>query len=382
MKVICLQTKIKGGARLLRNAAAAAATVIAVVCFTARLAPQAATRGEAAALTAAGFIMPDGAARVLISEFRSEHDAEENFESEPKQAPSVSEPEPSVGSSENSEPGSAVSSGVPSSSAPSGSGAPIEELLIGDSGTQYQNIFVKNTNKNHKIDIKTELDKQPAVKIKLDGTPQVLIYHTHTTEAYLTKEVSAYPKDGATRSQDNSRNVVMVGNAIEAQLKAAGIGVIHDTTCHDYPAYNGSYLRSAQTMAKNLKQYPGIQVTLDIHRDSMTTSGGSRLKPTATVNGKKAAQIMILTGCDDDGSLGFPDWEYNLRFALRLQKSVAGMFPGLARPVNFCPRKYNLNMTKGSLLIEVGTEVNTLDEAIYSGELLGKALAGTLKTLT
>ena len=368
----------KGGALILRNIAAVAATAVAVACFAVRLAPQAMAQKETAALAAAGFIMPDGAAQILRTGFDSEHETEEQQET--GEAPGVlSEPETSR------QPDSKASSSgqAPSSSAPaaSGAGQKIEELQIGNAGVQYQNVYVRNSNKNHSIDIKAELQKQPAVKIKTDGSPQVLIYHTHTTEAFLTKELSAYPKDGQTRSRDNSRNVVMVGNAIEAQLRAAGIGVVHDLTVHDYPAYNGSYNRSAQTIAKNLQKYPGIQVTLDIHRDAMTTSAGVRLKPTVKVNGKKAAQIMILSGCDDDGTLGFPNWEYNLRLAVRFQKSLSDLFPGLARPLNFGPTKYNGNLTKGSLLVEVGTEVNTLDEAIYSGELLGKAIVKSLLAL-
>ncbi len=368
----------KGGALILRNIAAVAATAVAVACFAVRLAPQAMAQKETAALAAAGFIMPDGAAQILRTGFDSEHETEEQQET--GEAPGVlSEPENSQ------QPGSKASSSgqAPSSSAPaaSGAGQKIEELQIGNAGVQYQNVYVRNSNKNHSIDIKAELQKQPAVKIKTDGSPQVLIYHTHTTEAFLTKELSAYPKDGQTRSRDNSRNVVMVGNAVEAQLRAAGIGVVHDLTVHDYPAYNGSYNRSAQTIAKNLQKYPGIQVTLDIHRDAMTTSAGVRLKPTVKVNGKKAAQIMILSGCDDDGTLGFPNWEYNLRLAVRFQKSLSDLFPGLARPLNFGPTKYNGNLTKGSLLVEVGTEVSTLDEAIYSGELLGKAIVKSLLAL-
>ena len=165
-------------------------------------------------------------------------------------------------------------------------------------------------------------------------------------------------------------------------LKAAGYGVVHDTTCHDYPSYNGSYDRSGETIQRNLEKYPDIQVTLDVHRDAMGTQDGMRIKPTALINGKKAAQVMIISGCDDDGTLGFPNWEYNLRLGVRIQKSLSDLYPGLARPLSFCPKKYNEHMTKGSLLVEFGTEVNTLEEVKYSGQLFGKALAETLEQLT
>jgi len=173
-----------------------------------------------------------------------------------------------------------------------------------------------------------------------------------------------------------------VGDKIAEQLETAGIGVVHDKTVHDYPAYDGSYDRSLATMQKNLKQYPSIKVTLDIHRDAMHRDDGTMLKTTAVVGGKKAAQVMILSGCDDDGTLGFPNWEYNLRLALRIQNQLAKDAPGLARPLDFCARRYNENVTKGSLLIEIGTDANTLDEAKYSGTLVGQSLAKVLQGLT
>jgi stage II sporulation protein P len=132
-------------------------------------------------------------------------------------------------------------------------------------------------------------------------------------------------------------------------------------------------------MKKDIKKYPGIQVTLDIHRDAL--GGNERIKPTVTINGKKAAQLMIVSGCDDDGTQDFPNWEYNLRFALRLQQSAVQLYPGLARPIDFCNAQYNENRTKGSLLVEFGTEVNTVEEAIYSGTLFGKTLVKTLLAL-
>ncbi|WP_085834269.1 stage II sporulation protein P [Clostridium merdae] len=389
MKIINLQRKKRNGSSPLRNATALVVALISVTCFITRLGPEVLAQREAAALAAAGFIMPDGAAELLRTGL-SEHDVEDLVEqpgqSSSPESSSVAVRDPAEEQSSSTaasaqEGDSSATAQESQSPTASGPGAAIQELAIQNSGVQFQNVFVKNSNQNHKIDIKAELEKQPAVKIQTDGKPQVLIYHTHTTEAYLLQEASSVPAGSESRSTDGSRSVVMVGNAIAAQLRAVGIGVVHDTTIHDSPAYNGSYNRSAQTIAKNLKQYPSIQVTLDIHRDSMTAANGTRYKPTAVINGKKAAQIMILSGCDDDGTLGFPDWEYNLRLGVRTQKQLSDLFPGLARPLNFCARKYNLNMTKGSLLVEVGTEVNTLDEAVYSGELFGEALAKTLKSL-
>lgn len=330
-------------------------------------------------VAAAGFILPDGAlAAVREGELFWETDSS---------APDVGSSSPAPASSALSD-----SSSSPLSSAPSAQSeaeqmqeavtaglfpenGPVETVLenginettISNTGIQYGNVWVKNTNKYHDIDIAAELEKQPDVSLKRDGSVEILLYHTHTTEAF----------QGETRTQDNSRNVVAVGEKVAAELEAAGFGVVHDTTCHDYPSYNGSYDRSGETIQRNLEQYPGIQVAIDIHRDALGTSD-ARTKPTVMVNGRKAAQIMIVSGCDDDGTIGFPDWEYNLRLAVRCQQAVSDLYPSLARPLSFCPKKYNEHMTHGSILVEFGTDASTLDEVLYSGELFGKALVQTL----
>ena len=78
----------------------------------------------------------------------------------------------------------------------------------------------------------------------------------------MEEESDTYFSDMPTRTQDNNLNVVRVGEEIAKRLREAGIGVVHDTTVHDYPSYSGSYDRSIETMRKNLEQYPTIQVTL------------------------------------------------------------------------------------------------------------------------
>ena len=155
--------------------------------------------------------------------------------------------------------------------------------------------------------------------------------------------------------------------------------MIHDTTIHDDP-YTGAYNRSWETIQRNLAENPTIQVTIDVHRDAL---GGesTRIKPTTVINGRKAAQIMILSGYDGDGSLGFPDWEMNLRLALRLQQNCANIEQSFVRPLNFTNSRYNMNATHGSLLVEFGTEVSTIDEVKYSGQLFGDALVKTLESL-
>ncbi len=253
---------------------------------------------------------------------------------------------------------------------------PVEETQLGG-GQQVDNFFVKDTTESG-TDLAAELLQDPAVDLKGDGSIEVLLYHTHTSEAYVKSHTGFYYTDMETRTQNQDMSVVAVGEEVKRALEERGIGVVHDTTVND-TLFNGSYARSWEVLQNNLSQYPTIQVTIDLHRDSMTTQEGVKYKPTAEVGGRKAAQFMVLAGCDADGGWGdFPDWRDNLHLALRVQQTAARLYPGLTRPMNFSNSKYNMNATKGSLLIEVGTEVNTIGEARYTGSLLGEVLAETL----
>ena len=206
--------------------------------------------------------------------------------------------------------------------------------------------------------------------------PQVLIMHTHATETYELADNGWYDPAGTCRSTDTAINMVAVGAEIAAQLNAAGINTVQDATLHDYPSYNGSYEASNATVRRYLEQYPSITVVLDVHRDAIERSDGTRIKPVAEINGRKAAQVMIICGADKNGNL--PNFRQNLRFAAAWQGAMESMWPGLTRPVMLAYRYYNQDLTTGSLLIEMGGHANTLDEAKYSGQLVGQALAALL----
>ncbi len=233
---------------------------------------------------------------------------------------------------------------------------------------------------NNKTDISNDKLKEESRKIvdfTIENTsePQVLIYHTHTTESfepYVRKHMDA---EFNYRTTDDTKNMIMVGNAIQAELEASGIGVIHVTEIHDYPSYNGSYARSRESIVPILEQYPSIKVALDIHRDAISGEGFAA-QPYVEIDGKEAAQIMIISGCDD-GTLNMPNYMMNFRFASKLQQQLEGDNEGLTRPILFDYRHYNQDLTTGSLLIEVGSHGNTLEQVQYSGQLIGRSL-GTL----
>ena len=207
--------------------------------------------------------------------------------------------------------------------------------------------------------------------------PQVLIMHTHATESYELEDLGWYDPEYTCRRTDTSLNMVAVGAAIAGQLNAAGIATVQDATLHDYPSYNGSYERSNATVRSYLEKYPSIKVVLDVHRDAIETGEG-RGKAVADVKGKTAAQVMIICGADKGGNL--PNFKQNLAFAAKWESAMERRFPGFTRPVLFDYRYYNQDLTTGSLLIEIGSHGNTLEEAVYSGQLVGEALAGLFTT--
>lgn len=225
-------------------------------------------------------------------------------------------------------------------------------------------------------DIKALLNQGSDLTIYDKSKPTVLIYHSHTTEAYSLLDTGYYISSDA-RSNNSARNMVRVGDDLTAYLEKQGFNVIHDRTIHDKD-YTKSYDNSRVTIEKYLEQYPSIEVTIDVHRDDITYSNKTKVKPTAKINGKKAARMMIISGCEYNRVKNFPDWEENLKFDLQVQNKVNELYPGLMRPILFSERKYNMYETHYSFLLEVGTDANTLDEACYSARLFGNALGQLL----
>ena len=258
-----------------------------------------------------------------------------------------------------------------------GSGGKIVSQQVGG-GNMVGGIAVKNKS-GVTVDIPSALQSALPFTVEVGSKePQVLIYHTHTTEGYMPYDAGYYNDGDIERTPEYPHNVTLVGDALEAELTAAGIGVIHVTEIYDYPSYRGAYERSVVMMEEMLRKYPSIKITIDIHRDGLMANTTDKLKPTVTVDGKKAAQMMVVCGVLTTDALPHPNWRQNLAFAAQLQKQLSSDHAGLMRPLSLTGARYNQYITTGSLLIEVGSEGNTLDEAVYSAHLLGKSLVSLL----
>ncbi len=224
-----------------------------------------------------------------------------------------------------------------------------------------------------------ELMNEP-LKFDFSGEgPHILIVHSHSSESYTATDKNYYLPSDPDRTENINYNVVRVGTEVVNTLKTHGIEALHDTALHDYPSYNGSYKNSLASVNSYLKKYPSIKVVLDIHRDAMVQADGTKLKLIADVENKKAAQIMLLTG-SNQGGLDHPHWRENLKFAMKLQGTINDMYPGLTRPVSFTKERYNTHTTYGSIIVEVGTTGNTLEEALASARMIGNAVAKFVKS--
>jgi stage II sporulation protein P len=206
-----------------------------------------------------------------------------------------------------------------------------------------------------------------------DGQPAVLILHTHATESYTPTQGTQYEASGDYRTLDVHYNMVSIGEEVARILREGGVEVIHDKSYHDYPSYNGSYNNARKTIADYLEEYPSIRMVLDIHRDAAAMSNGGQLNTSATVGGQPSAQIMVVIGTDATGN-HHPNWRQNLSLALKLSAQLERENPGITRPIHLRPERFNMDMTAGSLLVEVGAAGDTHDEAIIAANALARAV--------
>ena len=241
---------------------------------------------------------------------------------------------------------------------------------------------VKIKNKTHfEVDIDALLAQPLIQQLPAEGQ-QILIIHTHGTEAYCREADEWYEESDPYRTTDTDHSVVRVGDVLQEELEAYGLTVLHDRELYDYPSYTGSYNRSGEAVEKYLAEYPGIALVIDLHRDAIGTDEVIyRTCAAAETEKGSAAQVMFVVGTGENG-LEHPLWQENLKLALALQCAADMVSPGLMRPIHLAPERYNQHLTTGSLILEVGTNGNTLDEAVTAVQLFGRAAGPMLASLT
>ena len=204
--------------------------------------------------------------------------------------------------------------------------------------------------------------------------PTVLIIHSHGTESYTPTADTAYtPYGGSFRTDDERYNMVSIGAELARLLTQAGIGVVHDTTAHDKDDYLDAYDNSRRAVQSYMKKYPTIRLVIDLHRDAATYADGSQWATSATVDGKKCAQLMFVVG-SDAGGYTHPNWQTNLSIAEKLHVLMEKENPGIMRPLDLRAQRFNQDLSIGALLVEVGAAGNTHPQAMGAVPALAQAI--------
>ncbi|MCL2670585.1 MAG: stage II sporulation protein P [Clostridiales bacterium] len=216
----------------------------------------------------------------------------------------------------------------------------------------------------------------PRVSLRLAGADIIrpsciLIYHTHTREAYVDSP--------DWRSTDQTKSVVAVGAALAERLRDCyGFTVFHDTTDHEPPSLSTAYTRSEQTLSACLAEYPDILLAIDLHRDSFYVTG----EPTtdfALVGDRECARLMFVVG-EGEGFTQKPDFVTNLALAESICDYLLAVSPKLARPNRIKAGRYNQHLAPLSLLIEMGHNANSLEQALSSIPYLAEGVARVFYT--
>ena len=232
------------------------------------------------------------------------------------------------------------------------------------SNTQYGNVKIKNETD---YNLTEEMLNPDDITIE---NKNIILFHTHSCESYTSSEKYPYTPTGNYRTTDLNYTVTRVGTELETYLKGYNYNVIHNTDYHDYPAYNGSYTRSLKTV-ENILQTTPSDIIIDVHRDAI----GSRsdYAPTVKIGDEEAAQLMFVIGTND-GGLWHPNWNQNLKFAIKIQQKAEEMYPGLFKTMMLTKSRYNQHTGKYASIIEVGATGNTLDQCLLSMKYLAEVM--------
>lgn len=204
------------------------------------------------------------------------------------------------------------------------------------------------------------------------STPQILIYHTHSQEGYA----DSVPGDA-------SMTVVGVGDYLtELLTQKYGFSVIHHTGQYDVGDRDHAYAKAGPALEQILAENQSIEVVIDLHRDGV----GNNTRLVTEQNGVQMAQVMFFNGLSRTTKTGDIEYLYNpyiadnLAVSFQMQLKAAEYYPGFTRRIYLKGYRYNMHYCPKTLLIEVGAQTNTLEEAksamVPLADLLNKVLTG------
>lgn len=234
-----------------------------------------------------------------------------------------------------------------------------DEKVIAEKG---ENIAKKTEEKKKTKD----KDEKKEKSVKLSKNPLVIIYHTHSSESYMPYKSSNYHRE---KEKGTVRDV---GSVMKKTLEKKGIKVIHDKTLHDRPSYNESYNRSLETITALRKKYPSADYIIDLHRDAAPSSV-SEGKYTV-IDGKRVAKFSLVVGQQNENYVELYD------YAKKVSEKAGGMYNGFGGPIIERNYRYNEYVSNRSLLLEIGNNRNTIEEARLCGRYFAEVLASIIKS--
>lgn len=208
---------------------------------------------------------------------------------------------------------------------------------------------------------------------------KVLIYHTHTYEAYEQDPENPYKQVEKWRTNDASNNVIAVGNALTASLQAMGFTVVHDTTAFEPPTLDDAYNRSLAMLEERIMAGESYDLYIDLHRDAIASN--STIRRTVNIGGVDVARFMVLIGQGTSGGYTEkPNWEANLIIAEHITEALNQQCENLARDVKIKTGRFNQHIADCCVLIECGMNTNMLEEVLAGIPYLANAIADALTT--
>lgn len=191
------------------------------------------------------------------------------------------------------------------------------------------------------------------------------IYNTHNSECYAGE-------GGPERRPGENGDVYMVGETLKIALEKSGVGAVQASQIHDAEDFMKSYSESVKTATEMTKDYPALQILLDVHRDGLPLGVP---KATVMVKGKKVSRVLVVIGQKN------PHWQENEALAKELIALGEEKYPGLFMPkISYAAdARYNQHLSEGALLLEFGSQLNTIDEANGAAEAVAEILAAYLK---
>ena len=219
-------------------------------------------------------------------------------------------------------------------------------------------------------------DQAIQVEVMAEATPKpepmrVLIYHTHTHEAYEQVKDDPYEALEAWRTTDADHSVVRVGEELAKRLRACGFEVTHDVTDHEGSELSTAYTRSLATLKGYAQPF---DLYIDLHRDAWSEG---EIEVVESASGERLAPLMLLIG-NGNGFEEKPCYEENLAFAQALETRINKIEPGLCKPTLVKDGRYNQHIGVFAVLVEVGHNKNTLREALNAVPPLAEAIEDLL----